>query len=153
MAGCLAFNQVRQVIICESAMEAIAWMHFRSYIFPETARLLFLATGIQPNPAQFRKLANLMPACGYLLVFGNDLLSRIAELKAAACLRKLPLMIALDDETALVDFRLKTYNLPVSDFSVPLFEKHSRYRFKLKTAKAKTHNTFLQQLQALILNH
>jgi hypothetical protein len=153
MAGCSGLNLVSRVVICSSAMEAIAWFHFNGYAFSRPDNLLFLATGVQPNTEQFKSIHRMVPAMDYLLVFGNDLLSRIAELKVAAHLRKLPIAITLNGDILTINCRFKTYVIAANDFSLNCFEKHAGYRFKVKTSKPRDHDTYLQQLQAAALQY
>ena len=95
IAGSTNFSTVSQVVICSSAMEAIAFFHYNYYRCSRPGQLLFLSTGTQPMAEQFLWLRNNLADKEFLLVFGDDLLGRIAALKTAAAIRALPLSVAV----------------------------------------------------------
>jgi hypothetical protein len=67
-------------------MEAVAFYHFKYAVYPQPWRILFLSVGSQPNPAQFRWIAEELPVRDYRLAFGDTLPDKAGELITAAAL-------------------------------------------------------------------
>lgn len=132
----------RQIIICSSAMEAIAWLNCNLSAFQNIGQLMLAATGSKLCPAQFKTL----PKSKYQLVFGNDLLGRICDLKAAAFLAGYPIDIWLAGDFIEIIFRNQPFCLPCETFSLSAFEHLSGHRFHIKTAKPRQHSSWLSQL-------
>jgi hypothetical protein len=153
LAGNLNFNMVSRVLICSSAMEAISFYHFKYAVYPHSDNLLFLSLGMRPNTSQFRWISANLPGKEYFLVFGNSLLDKAAELKTAAALLKVPLIISVIADEVNIHFRLKEYVIPLTAFSLSSFEKLSGYRFKIKTARSKNGDSYFEQLKDAALNH
>jgi hypothetical protein len=148
IAGNQNLSVVRQVFICESAMEAIAYLSMNSAFFRDTENLLFIATGANPNPEQFRYVLDNLAGRTFTLVNSKDMLGRICDLKTAAGIRKMPVAVCFENELLHIGFRLKTYTISPDVFSLNAFEKCSGYRFNLKTSKPKDFNCWLDQLKA-----
>lgn len=134
----------RQVIICSSAMEAISWLNCNLSSFQDIGQTMLAAMGSKLAPAQFAAL----PKAKYQLVFGNDLLGRICDLKAAAWFKGYPIAISMYAGTVRVSFRHKSYAIPCEMFSLHAFERISGFRFNIKTPKPREHSSWLSQLQA-----
>jgi hypothetical protein len=127
---------IRYVFLCDSAMEAISFFSFHFHAFPQPAQCLFMAGELQVFPGK---------TCS--LVFSNDLLGRVRDLKTAAALGRQPLAISLSEETVLVRFRQKTYEIPQDQFSLSVFEKLSGFRFGIRVCKPKNAACWLDQLK------
>jgi len=153
LAGNPDLNLVSKVFICSSAMEAIAFYHFRYADYPQPQCILFLSVGTQPNPAQFRWIAEVLSGRDYRLVFGDPLPDRAGELITAAALSKLPLKISINENHVLVEFRLKLYRMSLTAFSLHAFEKLSRYRFGVRTLRPKNVDSYFSQLKSASFNH
>lgn len=125
---------IRQTILCSSAMEGIAWLNFHPVNFDH---IQLMAT------SSFQHLLK----GKYTLVFGNDLLGHVYDLKAAATLAGLPISLSTADNVVDINFRFREYQLPVNSFSLHAFERRSKYRFnQIKTSKPSRHSSWLNQL-------
>jgi len=147
------FNLVSHVFICSSAMEAMAFYHYKYSVYPQADRLLFLALGSYPNACQFRWIAENLPGKDYRLVFGNTLLDRVGELVTAAALSRLPLNVRISEDQVTIQFRLKEYKIAIATFSLSAFERRSGYRFAIKTERPKDAESYFSQLRSAALNH
>jgi len=142
----------REILICGSAMEAVAWLHIHFRAYNSTDGLLFLSTGTRPCGEHFHWLKAKMKGKRISLLFGNDLLGRVCDLKTAAALRNQPAAVSLDNKNVFVTFRSKTYSYSRELFSLNAFEKQSDYRFHVRTLKPKTANTWLDLLRSGAFN-
>lgn len=148
LAGNLNFAQVRFVIICGPAMDAVSWLNKKFNYYSSLDNLLFLSTGAAVQDAQVRWIREHLRNKEFLLVFGNDLLGRIADLKIAAGIRNLQVAVYLSGEEVLVSFRSRTFSFRQDAFSLNAFEKVAKYRFGMATEKPKNHTCFFDELKA-----
>jgi hypothetical protein len=146
----LAF--AREIFICGSAMEAIAWLHIHYRAYTQTDNLLFLSTGTRPCSEHFRWLKQGIKGKRICLLLGNDLLGRVCDLRTAAALRNQPAAVSLDNKNVFVTFRSKTYSCSRELFSLNAFEKQSAYRFHVRTLKPKTANSWLDLVRCGAFN-
>jgi len=153
MAGNNNFSHIRQVFICGSAMDCIAFLNFNYSAFRHTDNLLFVSTGIRPNADQLRWINENLDGKMFSLVFSNDLLGRICDLKAAAGIRRMPLAISTTGEEIVVYFRHKAYHFLFDEFSLNAFEKQAGYRFNMNTLKPKCADSWFSWLKEKIFNH
>ena len=131
-----AENLVSQTVICSSAMEAIAWLNCHAV---NLDHLHIIATGSKITlPA--------LPKSKQVLVFGNDLLGNICDLKAASVLVGHPIEIAVEEDAVNITFRHSRFDLPADSFSLSAFQRISGYRFNVKTSKPRQHSSWLNQL-------
>ena len=143
---------MRQVFICSSAMEAISWLNCHFTCFGMIENLLFLAIGSKLAESQFNRIRHALPGRKYRLLFGNDLLGRICDLKAATLLIGNPAEIALEGDELQINFRDKCFRIPCKGFSLNAFERISGFRFNVSTHKPGQHSSWFSQLQAQTLN-
>jgi hypothetical protein len=129
----------RQVIICSSAMEAIAFYSVNGHRFrPES--LLFVAVGLCPLRAHFKKRKNAA------LVFGRDVLGRLWDIKVAAWLNGQDVRLWFAEERFLVCWRDGVFEMEEAKSSLNAFERVSGFRSGVRTHKAKGYSSFLEQL-------
>jgi hypothetical protein len=133
-------SMIRYVFLCDSAMEAIAYFSLNLHGFPHPALCLFIAGDLEFN--------FIGKSCA--LVFSNDLLGRVRDLKTAAVIRRQPLAITVKEETVLIRFRQSTYEISQEQFSLSAFEKLTGYRFGMRVNKAKNAPCWLDQLKSNI---
>jgi hypothetical protein len=149
LAGERVISRIRQVFVCASAMDAIAWLHWNYYAFGDLDNLLFLSCGTTVNAAQTGWLQEFLARKKITLLFSGDLLGRICDLKVAAGLQRLPLSVYLAEEEKLtVVFRNQSFIFDARTFSLNAFEKAANYRFSVATSKPKGFDTFCGQLMA-----
>jgi len=148
-AGINNFSQVRQVMICSSAMEAVSWLNKNYLSFSSPDNLLFLSPGTGVHDTHLRWLSQNLTGKTFTLVFGRDVLGRVADLKIAAGIRRVPVAVYFEPEEMLrVVFRLNSYLFRQADFSLNAFERAVGYRFNIPARKPKGFNSFFDQLKA-----
>jgi len=143
---------IREVFICGSAMEAVAWLHIHYSACTHTDTLFFLSIGNKPGPEHFCCLAGKAKSLRISLLFGNDLLGKVCDLKTASALHSQPAAVSAGDEQVTVTFRNKNYIFSYKAFSLNAFERASNYYFKLRTLKPKGFNTWLDLLKSRAFN-
>src|SRR5476651_1247905 len=74
----------REVIITSTAMEAIAYLSVNLYRYPDLDALSFIAIGNLPHPGQLNWIKSNYPKRKFTLVFGKDLLGKLADIRVAA---------------------------------------------------------------------
>ena len=133
-AGETAFSQVRQVIVCPSAMDAVAWLHKHWNVPLEN--LLLLSTGASLHHSHTRFIARQLAGKELHIATGQDLLDKLTALKLAAGIRGQPLEIwHTAGETITLRFRAGTYRFPQATISLHALEKASGYRFRISISK------------------
>jgi hypothetical protein len=130
----------KHIIICGSAMDAIAWLHFHHYAYQ--SNLFFAAVGASPSRSQIETITRRNKQ--YHLVFSNDELGAVCDLKVASYVRKKPISILADEKHFTVTFRSKNYRL--KHLSLHALEKAARFHFNIPVSKPQKFNTFYEQL-------
>lgn len=149
LAGETNFAWVNQVYIGSSAMDLIAFLQLYGQTMPDWSHLLFVATGITPSAGQLRWIRENLSVKKLTLLFPNDLLGKITDLKVAAALRGLPAAAFLAEKEMLtVCFRAREYHFDQQNFSLAAFERAANYRFKVVTRKPKLGSSFYEQVKA-----
>ncbi len=148
MAGNRNFSQVRQVVICASAMEAVSWLKNKQAAFSSWEGLLFLSAGTAVQSVHGQWLHSHLHNQEFRLVFGRDLLGRIADLKLAAAIRGWPVEIYHDCENILVSFRSRAFSFNQDAFSLHAFEKAAKCRFGVPADKPKGFNNYFDMVKA-----
>ncbi|SDE62402.1 hypothetical protein SAMN05216464_1085 [Mucilaginibacter pineti] len=149
LAGNLQFPQVRLVILSASALDAVSWLNKKLPAFPQTENILFVSLGAGVSDVQSLWLREHFAGKSFRLLFGNDLLGRMADLKLAAAIRGWPLSVFLaEKEQVVVNFRSRQFSFGQEHFSLFAFEKAAGVRFGMATDKPKSFNTFFDELKA-----
>jgi hypothetical protein len=149
MAGNLNFSQVRQVIISGSALDGVSWLKKKAALLYQTENLLFLSTGTAVQTEHIRWLLAHLPNKEYCLIYGNDLLDRIAAMKIAAGIRGVAVEIyAAAGEQIAVCFRSRVFYFSQENFTLNAFEKAAKFRFGIRCDRPKNHLTFFDELKA-----
>src|ERR1035437_3692177 len=147
IAGDTNFSMIRQVFICASAMDGIAYLSLNFSAFTQTDNLLFLAIGVQPNNTQIRWINQYLDGKLVSLIFSKDILGRLCDLKTAAGICRIPVAVGIADEQVNINFRQQQYSISQEQFSLNAFEKASGYRFNIRTPKPKNFDCYLDQLK------
>ena len=148
MAGNPNFPQVRQVVICASAMEAVSWLNNKQSAFRFFDGLLLLSAGAAVRDVHGHWLRKHLPNKEFRLVFGRDLLGRMADLKLSAAIRGWPLELYQDGENVMVCFRSGVYSFSPDRFSLNAFEKAAKIRFGIPCDKPKGYDNYFDLLKA-----
>jgi hypothetical protein len=134
-------THAKHIIICGSAMDAIAWLHFHHHAYQNN--LFFAAVGTSPSPAQMETF--IRPNKQYHLIFSNDELGAICDLKVASYIRKKPIQIRAGENHFTITFKSKNYKL--RHLSLHALEKSARFHFNMLTHKPKKYHTYYEQLK------
>ncbi len=149
LAGNLQFSQVRLVILSASALDAVSWLNKKLPAFPLTENLLFLALGAGVTDAQVLWIRAHLEGKAFRLLFGRDVLGRMADVKLAAAIKGWPLSVYLGEgEQVVVSFRQHDFSFSQEQFSLAAFEKAAGVRFGAATDKPKVYNSFFEELKA-----
>jgi len=154
MAGNLELPQVRRVILSASALDSFSWLNKKTVFLSDMDNLLFLSVAAGIRQYHLKWISQWISGKSFTLIFSNDLLGRIADLKVAAAIRKLPVKVFIDgDEQVMVAFRSRIFYFRQDKFSLNAFEKAANYRFGVCTDKPKNHLTFFDELKAEAFNN
>lgn len=146
-AGNGDLNMVRQVLICCSAMEALAFLSLRFHTCPPPGHLLFVAVGNCLAGFNFDQPAFHLPGRKYALLFGRDILGRVADLFVAARLRKKQVAIRYEGQGQFAaDYRGAQFAFSEADLSLHAFETASGLRTYIRTYNPTRFPSFLEQL-------
>jgi hypothetical protein len=148
MAGNRNFSQIRQVVICASAMEAVSWLKNKQTAFSNWDGLLMLSIGAAARPVHLRWLTQNLRNKEFRLVFGRDLLGRLTDLKLAAAIRGCPLEIHIENEQVVICFRSRHFSFSQEVFSLSAFEHAAKYRFGISADKPKDFDSYFDLLKA-----
>lgn len=149
LAGNLDFSQVSQVIISGSALDAVSWLKKKAALLSHTENLLLISTGAGLKIEHISWIRENLYGKAFCLIYGNDLLGRLACLKLAAGLRCFPLEIYSDgSERISVRFRSRIFSFSQKTFSMHAFEKATKFRFGIRCDQPKSHLTFFDELKA-----
>jgi hypothetical protein len=140
-------SQVKYVVIGHSALELVAWAHLHrsAYTYDD---ILLIATGSSLSFDKRRYLQQTAAGKTALLVFSNDLLGAIWDIKIAAALKRQAVSVSLDSGKVQIIFRHRLYSVPEANLSLNAFSKICGYRFTTATSKPHAHITWLDFLQA-----
>ena len=89
-AGCLEYKQVKEVFICCSAMEAIAYLRFNLHRFPSLDNLLFLSPGSCLHLDHCVFIQETFSNTKFNLIFPDDIIGRLTCLKLALAISRQP---------------------------------------------------------------
>nr|WP_294791042.1 hypothetical protein [uncultured Mucilaginibacter sp.] len=149
LAGNLCFPQVRRVILSASALDAVSWLNKKYDAFTSTQNLLFVALGTGISEVQLDWIRGNFSAKKCQLIFSNDLLGRLADLKVAAALRGWPLSVYADaEEKLIVNFRTANFCFRQDALSLSAFERAAGVRFGVSAPKPRSHHSFFEELKA-----
>lgn len=136
-----------QVIIGSSVMELIAFMKINSRRFSDPEHLFFIAAGNNWHPAKSKWIRSSFKKRKFILVFGNDLIGRLTDIKVATSLRAKSVRLTWSHHCVSFSTERSTFELEHEAVSLAAFERHSGIRTHIRTVKPFPHNTFLDQLK------
>lgn len=149
LAGNLHFSQVRLVILSASALDAVSWLNKKLPVFPQTENLLFVSLGSGVSEAQLCWIRTHLANKQFRLLFGRDVLGRMADVKLAAAVTGWPLSVYLGQgDQLVVYFRNRNFVFRQEQFSLAAFERVAGVRFGVATDKPKVYSTFFDELKA-----
>ena len=144
----IAGNEMaREVIVTSTAMETIAFLTINRHRYPDPEILTFLAIGNLAHPGQLNWIRDAFPKRKFTLVFGNDLLGRLADIKVGAGLHGKHVCLLRSDVRIRITCENRLFEFEQDNLSLNAFEKMSGLRTGIRTHKPKEFNTFLDQLK------
>jgi hypothetical protein len=136
-----------ELVITSSAMEAIAYLALNTYRYPVTETICFIAIGNLPHTAQLNWIRANRQKRKTTLVFGNDLLGRLADIAVACGLCNKAIRFCWSDEVVEVFANDRRFKADPELFTLNTFEKAAGIRTGICTRKPIRHDTFLEQLK------
>jgi hypothetical protein len=137
----------REVIITSTAMEAIAYLSFNLHRYRDLDALSFIAVGNLPHPRQLNWIRSNYLQSKFTLVFGKDLLGKLADIKIAAGLKKKTIRLLHSGVQIQIRYDNRQYGFDPESLSLNAFEKASGLRSGIRTTKPKEFDTYLDQLK------
>jgi hypothetical protein len=135
-----------ELIITSSAMEAVAYMALNAWRHPANAVLSFIAIGNLPHSRQLNWIRAYCQKRKITLVFGNDLLGRLADIVVATGIRNKVLRLRWQNSKVQLHVNNRAFEADPEKLSLNSFEKTAGFRTAIRTRKPAHHNTFLEQL-------
>lgn len=148
LAGTQQISVVKIIVICPSAMEAIAWLHFHADNYRTLDNIMLIATGSSLTLSKRARLSTLGKHKFYVLVTEASLLGSVMDLGIAAAVHKQPISIRHEADYLDIFFRNQAYRVRADQFSLNAFSKLAGYRFRCTTSKPNNQINWLQQLLA-----
>jgi len=136
-----------QVIITHSAMEAIAYLTLNMHRYPLLKGITCVAIGNLPHDGQLNWIRSHFQKQKYTLVFGNELLGVLADIRVAAGLAGKKVTFRNHAGMIRICLNRICYQLPPNSLSLSVFEKTASIRTGCRTVKPKIFNSFLDQLK------
>lgn len=131
---------ITQVFVCSAAMEAIAYLSLHHARYRDLDALYFCAVGAA-FPADLQ-----LPKTGITLLFDNNLLGKLWDIKIACLIRRRTVIIQYHQNQLLFQANDRNFHLAPEKVSLNAFEIAAGIRTQIRTGKAKGHFTFLEQL-------
>jgi hypothetical protein len=137
----------KELIIASSVMEAMAFLTLMSHRYPNLYDLSVIAMGNLPYPDQLYWIKSRWQKRKITLVFGNDVLGRLTDIKVAAGIRNKLVRFSLQENRVAVTCNHIHYRFDPDMLTLNQFEKTAGIRTGIRTAKPKKFDTYLDQLQ------
>lgn len=142
-AGIMESNITTDVIIGSSAMAIITYLSYNFKFYSEMPNILFLSTGTRLYDSHLEYIKTFKNK-RITLVFNNDFLGKVADIKVAAALLNQPIRFKTEQDNVIVSFRDKEITFEMLNLSLNAFRKAFKVRIsKLKTQKSEGVN-FIQ---------
>lgn len=137
----------REVIITYSVLEAIAFLTINQWAFQQLDGLYFMATGNRIGAGQMRWIRDNLKKRAITLVFGNDLIGRLTDVKVALAIRGKDVKLETRHGVIVARLRQKTAQFEEDRFGISAFEKEYGIRTRVRTCKPVNQLTFFDQLK------
>lgn len=136
-----------EIVLTNSAMEAIAFLTIHRPRYPKLDNVAFIAIGNKLYPGQIDWIRRHFPKRKFTLVFGNDLIGNMTDIKLATGLKGLQFrLLHVRHKTMILNIeRLEIFE--DSQITLSAFEKKFGLRTGIRTRKPILHSSFLNQLQ------
>ncbi|MBS7565579.1 hypothetical protein KHS38_14290 [Mucilaginibacter sp. Bleaf8] len=136
-----------EVVITNSAMEAIAFLTLQRPRYPKLDHVAFIAIGNQLQPGQVDWISRHFPKRKFTLVFGNDLVGNMTDIKLATGLKGMRFrLLHVRHQTMIMNIE-KLEIFEDSKITLSVFERAFGLRTGIRTRKPILHSSYLNQLQ------
>jgi len=137
-----------QVIVTPSVMEGVAFLAMNPQKFPNTNELFFIAIGNNYRETKMNRIRSACKKRKFTLVFGNDLVGRLTDIKVATALRGKSCTLAWSEPSVTIKTPQRSVRMKQEDVSLAAFERLAGIRTHIRTAKPAFYNTYLEQLKS-----
>jgi len=141
-----AGETVTNVIISHSAMECLAYLTLNRHRFQLLSALGCVALGNYPYELQLEWVRRTFYRRKFTLVFSNDLVGRVMDIKVMTGLRNKPTRLWLSGDSVIARYHERTLSFAQANLSLHSFEKAFSIRSGIRTRKPLHHLTFLDEL-------
>jgi hypothetical protein len=136
-----------QVIITNSVMEAVAFAQLNLQKNPDLDALFFISIGNGFYPAKLNWIRKRLKKRKFTLVFGDDLLGRLQDIKVATALRNRKVTLHWSDPNITIKTGARNFKMNSDKISLASFEREAGIRTAVRTSKPLNRMTFLEQLK------
>ncbi|UOE52595.1 hypothetical protein MTO98_16075 [Mucilaginibacter sp. SMC90] len=137
----------RQIILTFSAMEAVSFLTLNQADYLDFDDLLFLSFGVRISADQLNWVRSNLRGREFTLAFGNDLMGRLADIKAATAIRNRMVRLSYHEGNVTAWLKEKKICFEGEKLSLSSFEKAFGIRTRIRTCKPPSQLTFLDQLK------
>lgn len=144
------FEWIRTVYLFNSFTNAMAFFELKPEAFINS---LFVICGSNPSYRILYRLKNRLPkSTKYRLVFPNNYLGKIMDIKATCFLKGIPeIKVYLKDDYLEVFYKKKQAKIQLQEVSLSRFKKEfSTNSTNIRTIKSKKQDTFFKELTSKI---
>lgn len=129
-------NIVTELYIGYSAMELFCFASQHSFnLLKNKEQVAFAAIGLLPSPEQVDDLKTAFPFARWHLLFGPDLLGRIADAAIASWYKKRLVSFLIRSDAVTINYSGKIYLTNTQIFSLNRFEHQTGLRAGMRTHK------------------
>lgn len=119
-------NIVREIFLCTTAMDGIAFLYFHAHRYPRHEELLLISLGCCYSfPTELTSIVN---KATINFINTNDLTGRITALRFCIDRLNLVFRLKLSDGFIIVDSGFDVLSLPLGEFSLKTFFAHFKIR-------------------------
>ena len=151
IAGDLTLNSTRTLVICSSAMDAIAFLSANFGSYQRIDQLLFISVGLLVCQSHIDLIRTISFGRKVCLVMPGHVLGAISDIKLAIGICGYRVTVRIEPEGFVnINFRNQVYNFKPDELSLSAFEKKTKFRSRIRTYKAKQGSGFLNLIQGEI---
>jgi hypothetical protein len=144
----LAGNETAtELIITNSALEAIAFLTVNAYRYPLPDALFFIALGNIPHARQLNWIRHNRQKRKVTLVFSSDLPGCLHDITVACGLNGNAVRLVWSDSRIKITAGNRQFAASPDELTLNSFEKTAGIRTGIRTRKPNRFNTFLEQLK------
>ncbi|UEG51447.1 hypothetical protein LLH06_10725 [Mucilaginibacter daejeonensis] len=124
----------------------VAYLSLHSSFYPDLNAVSLIALGNVPLPKQIRYLCARYKNRRFELIFGNDLLAPLIDIKIALALKQQWVTFTLVKDQVAISCNQGTRQFSLDRLSLSAFQKAFGLRTSVRTRKSKRHTYFLNEL-------